>query len=46
MDRSFYALCHVVRSQTVLVNSPREEEKSRLQKLLKEIRDLEDEILG
>eukprot|EP00584_Thalassiosira_punctigera_P002972 CAMPEP_0172536770 /NCGR_PEP_ID=MMETSP1067-20121228/8496_1 /TAXON_ID=265564 ORGANISM="Thalassiosira punctigera, Strain Tpunct2005C2" /NCGR_SAMPLE_ID=MMETSP1067 /ASSEMBLY_ACC=CAM_ASM_000444 /LENGTH=147 /DNA_ID=CAMNT_0013321927 /DNA_START=1 /DNA_END=444 /DNA_ORIENTATION=+ len=31
--------------QTVLVNSPPEEEKMRLSKLLKEIRDLEDEIL-
>lgn len=32
--------------QTVLVNSPPEEEKMRLSKLLKEIRDLEDEILS
>lgn len=31
--------------QTVLVNSPSEEEKMRLQQLLKEIRDVEDEIL-
>mmetsp|Transcript_45297 Transcript_45297/g.95028 ORF Transcript_45297/g.95028 Transcript_45297/m.95028 type:complete len:190 (-) Transcript_45297:268-837(-) len=32
--------------QTVLVNSPPDEEKMRLSKLLKEIRDLEDEILS
>ncbi|KAL9185915.1 hypothetical protein ACHAXT_003692 [Thalassiosira profunda] len=32
--------------QTVLVNSPPEEEKMRLSKLLTEIRALEDEILG
>ncbi|KAK1741816.1 formiminotransferase-cyclodeaminase [Skeletonema marinoi] len=31
--------------QTVLVNSPTEEEKMRLQALLKEIRDVEDELL-
>lgn len=31
--------------QTVLVNSPPEEEKMRLQALLKEIRDVEDELL-
>ncbi|KAL3779213.1 hypothetical protein ACHAWO_012857 [Cyclotella atomus] len=32
--------------QTVLVNSPSEEEKMRLQKLLKEIRDVEDALLS
>ncbi|KAL7537351.1 hypothetical protein ACHAXR_007757 [Thalassiosira sp. AJA248-18] len=32
--------------QTVLVNSPPDEEKMRLSKLLNEIRDLEDEILS
>ncbi|KAL3802621.1 hypothetical protein HJC23_011945 [Cyclotella cryptica] len=32
--------------QTVLVNSPSEEEKARLRKLLKEIRDMEDDILS
>lgn len=32
--------------KTVLVNSPSEEEKMRLQKLLKEIRDVEDDLLG
>ena len=32
--------------KTVLVNSPPEEEKMRLSKLLTEIRELEDEILG
>ena len=32
--------------KTVLVNSPSEEEKMRLSKLLTEIRELEDEILG
>jgi hypothetical protein len=32
--------------KTVLVNSPPEEEKMRLLKILKEIRDLEDEILS
>jgi hypothetical protein len=31
--------------QTVLVNTPSDEEKMRLQKLLKEIRDAEDNIL-
>lgn len=31
--------------QTVLVNSPPDEEKMRLQKLLREIRDVEDELL-
>ncbi|KAL3757349.1 hypothetical protein ACHAWU_008510 [Discostella pseudostelligera] len=32
--------------QTVLVNSPPEDEKKRLQQLLKEIRDMEDSILS
>ena len=32
--------------QTVLVNSPPEEEKLRLQKLLKDIQDIENRLLG